>query len=80
MLQRYAYARYITNLNYINSNNPNDPDSQTILNCLIDKYKVQIEQTGLTGALPFNYDKNLRLPIPSKELQNNPYMIGNSAN
>lgn len=61
-------------------NNPNDPDSQTILNCLIDKYKVQIEQTGLTGALPFNYDKNLRLPIPSKELQNNPYMIGNSAN
>ena len=34
MLQRYAYARYITNLNYINSNKTghiNAPQSRSVL-------------------------------------------------
>jgi hypothetical protein len=61
-------------------NNPNDPDKGSILNSLVDKHKVQIEQTGLTGAIPFNYDRHLRLPIPTGELQTNPNMNGNSAN
>lgn len=61
-------------------NNPNDPDHTTILKCLVDKNKVQTEQTGSTGVLPFDYEKHFRVPIPSKELQNNPKMHGNSAN
>jgi len=61
-------------------NNPNDPDRTTVLNCLTDKYKVQIEQTGMTGAQPFNYDKHSIIAIPSTELQNNPKMKGNKAN
>lgn len=61
-------------------NNPNDPDHSTVLNCLADKYKVQIEQTGMTGAQPFNYDKHSIVAIPSTELQNNPKMKGNKAN
>lgn len=61
-------------------NNPNDPDHNTVLDCLVNKCKVQIEQTGLVGAVPFDYKKHLRLPIPSVELQNNPSMHGNQAN
>ena len=61
-------------------NNPNDPDHNTVLDCLVNKCKVQIEQTGLVGAVPFDYKKHLRLPIPSVELQNNPNMHGNQAN
>lgn len=61
-------------------NNPNDPDNSTVLNCLVDKYKVQIEQTGMMGAQPFNYDKHSIVAIPSTELQNNPMMKGNKAN
>ncbi|MCD8261300.1 MAG: hypothetical protein LUD15_07260 [Bacteroides sp.] len=61
-------------------NNPKNPDHSTVLNCLADKYKVQIEQTGLTGALPFDYNRHSVLPIPSTELQNNPNIRGNLAN
>lgn len=61
-------------------NNPNDPDRSAVLDCLVDKHKVQVEQTGLMGAVPFNYSKHLYLAIPSRELQNNPNMHGNSAN
>lgn len=61
-------------------NNPNDPDQSTVLNTLADKYKVQIEQTGMKGALAFDYNKHSILAIPSTELQNNPSMKGNKAN
>jgi hypothetical protein len=61
-------------------NNPNDPDKNIILNSLINKSKIQIEQTGLTGTIPFDYNRHLRLPIPTNELQTNPNMHGNSAN
>jgi hypothetical protein len=61
-------------------NNPNDPDRTAILNSLVDKHKVQIEQTGLTGAIPFNYEKHSILPIPASELQTNPNMKPNAAN
>ncbi len=61
-------------------NNPNDPDQPIILDCLKDKHKVQIAQTGLTGALSFDYNKHSLVPIPSTELQNNPSMKGNKAN
>jgi hypothetical protein len=61
-------------------NNPNDPDKDIILNSLINKHRVQVEQTGLTGAIPFDYNKHLRMPIPSSELSTNPNMHGNSAN
>ncbi|MDR1551913.1 MAG: RagB/SusD family nutrient uptake outer membrane protein [Prevotellaceae bacterium] len=61
-------------------NNPNDTDKNIILNSLIDKHKVQIEQTGLTGAIPFDYSRHSLLPIPTGELQTNPHMNGNSAN
>ncbi|MDR3227476.1 MAG: RagB/SusD family nutrient uptake outer membrane protein [Prevotellaceae bacterium] len=61
-------------------NNPNDPDRNIILNSLVDKYKMQIEQTGLTGTVPFDYNRHLRMPIPAGELQTNPNMHGNSAN
>jgi hypothetical protein len=62
-------------------NNPVDPDHSVIVgNSLGNKDKVQIAQTGLTGAAPFNYTKHLRLPIPTGELQTNPNMHGNSAN
>lgn len=61
-------------------NNPNDPDHATVLNCLVDKHKVQVEQTGMMGAQPFNYEKHSIMAIPSTELQNNPMMKGNRAN
>lgn len=61
-------------------NNPNDPDATTILNTLVNKNAVQVAQTGLTGTIPFNYNRHLRLPIPSQELTTNPNMVGNAAN
>ncbi|MDR2497494.1 MAG: RagB/SusD family nutrient uptake outer membrane protein [Tannerellaceae bacterium] len=61
-------------------NNPNDPDKAQVLNALVDKHKVQVEQTGLAGAIPFNYDKHLRLPIPTGELQTNPNINASFAN
>lgn len=61
-------------------NNPNDPDQSSILNNLIHKNELQVEQTGLTGTVTFNYEKYLRVPIPSSELSTNPNMHGNSAN
>lgn len=61
-------------------NNPSDPDQSIVLNCLADKYKVQIEQTGLQGALAFDYNKHSLIAIPSAELLNNPNMKGNKAN
>lgn len=61
-------------------NNPNDPDWSSILNNLIHKNELQVEQTGLTGTVTFNYEKHLRVPIPSSELSTNPNMHGNSAN
>lgn len=61
-------------------NNPNDPDQSIVLKSLESNPKIQVEQTGMTGALPFNYSKHARVPIPAAELQNNPGMKGNSAN
>jgi hypothetical protein len=61
-------------------NNPNDPDASTILVSLEKKYLVQIEQTELSGAIAFDYDKHKILPIPSRELSSNPNMKPNVAN
>lgn len=61
-------------------NNTSDPDAPTILKTLVNKNAVQMAQTGLTGTIPFDYNKHLRLPIPSQELTTNPNMIGNAAN
>ena len=47
---------------------------------LAKKKDIQIYQTGLTGTVPFNYSRHLRVPIPSQELTTNPNMSGNSAN
>ena len=61
-------------------NNPNDPDAASILNNLINKNALQVEQTGLTGTIQFSYKKHLRVPIPSSELSTNTNMKGNDAN
>ena len=61
-------------------NNTNDPDAANILDNLAKKKDIQIYQTGLTGTVPFNYSRHLRVPIPSQELTTNPNMSGNSAN
>ncbi len=61
-------------------NNPNDPDASSVLDNLVNKNAIQVDQTGLTGTKAFNYSKNLRVPIPSSELTTNPKMKGNSAN
>lgn len=61
-------------------NNTADPDHSTVIDGLSKKYKIQEYQTSLTGPVPFNYEKNKVLPIPSKELEVNPNMHGNSAN
>lgn len=61
-------------------NNTADPDQSTVLNGLVNKYKVQEYQTSLAGPVPFNYERNRVLPIPSRELEVNPNMQGNSAN
>jgi hypothetical protein len=80
----YSVELFMEGWRFFNSmrwyNNSNDPDRDIVLKSYVDKHKVQIEQTGLTGAIPFNYDKHLRLPIPTGELQTNPNMRGNSAN
>lgn len=61
-------------------NNTADPDQSTVLNGLVNKYKIQEYQTSLAGPVPFNYERNRVLPIPSRELEVNPNMQGNSAN
>ena len=61
-------------------NNTADPDHTTVLDGLVNKYKVQEYQTSLTGPVPFNYEKHHLLPIPGRELDVNPNMHGNSAN
>lgn len=61
-------------------NNTADPDHTNVIDGLVNKYKVQEYQTSLTGPVPFNYEKNRILPIPSRELEVNPNMHGNSAN
>lgn len=61
-------------------NNTADPDHTNVIDGLVNKYKVQEYQTSLTGPVPFNYEKNHILPIPSRELEVNPNMHGNSAN
>lgn len=61
-------------------NNTADPDQSTVLDGLVNKYKVQEYQTSLTGPVPFNYERNRVLPIPGRELDVNPNMHGNSAN
>lgn len=61
-------------------NNTADPDHATVLDGLVNKYKVQEYQTSLTGPVPFNYEKHHLLPIPGRELDVNPNMHGNSAN
>lgn len=80
----YSVELYLEGWRFFNLmrwyNNPNDPDHAEVLNCLVEKGKVQTEQTGYTDVLPFDYTKHLRVPIPSNELQNNPNMHGNSAN
>ncbi|MDR1371752.1 MAG: RagB/SusD family nutrient uptake outer membrane protein [Dysgonamonadaceae bacterium] len=80
----YSVELFMEGWRFFNSmrwyNNPNDPDRDAVLRSYVDKYKVQIEQTGLTGTVPFDYNKHLRLPIPTGELQTNPNMHGNSAN
>lgn len=62
------------------NNNPNDPDASSILDNLKNKNALQVEQTGLTGTIPFTYQRHLRMPIPSSELSTNSNMKGNSAN
>lgn len=61
-------------------NNTADPDRESVLDGLVNKYKIQEYQTALTGPVPFSYEKNHLLPIPSKELDVNPNIHGNSAN
>lgn len=61
-------------------NNPSDPDASTVLDNLVNKNAIQIEQTGLTGTIPFAYARHLRVPIPSSELSTNSNMKGNPAN
>jgi hypothetical protein len=61
-------------------NNPNDPDHNTVIDGLRNKYKIQAYQTNLTGPVEFRYEKNHILPIPSSELNVNPNMKPNSAN
>jgi hypothetical protein len=61
-------------------NNPQDPDASSVLNNLVKKYEVQSMQMGVTGGVPFNYDKHRLVPIPTNELQTNPNMRGNAAN
>ncbi|GHV04397.1 glycan metabolism protein RagB [Bacteroidia bacterium] len=61
-------------------NNPADPDHTTVINGLVNKYKIQEHQTLLTGPVAFRYEKNHILPIPATELSVNPNMKPNSAN
>lgn len=61
-------------------NNPNDPDRESVLDNLKNKNAIQVEQTNLTGTQTFNYERHLRVPIPSTELTTNTNMHGNSAN
>ena len=61
-------------------NNPSDPDVSLVLDNLKNKNALQVEQTGLTGTIPFTYQRHLRMPIPSSELSTNSNMKGNSAN
>ena len=61
-------------------NNPNDPDSESMLDNLKNKGAMQEEQTNLEGTVTFDYSRHLRLPIPSTELSTNTNMHGNSAN
>lgn len=61
-------------------NNPNDPDQASVLDNLKNKNNLQMEQTGLDGTQEFNYERHLRVPIPTTELSTNSNMHGNSAN
>ncbi|MDR1331092.1 MAG: RagB/SusD family nutrient uptake outer membrane protein [Tannerella sp.] len=80
----YSAELYLEGWRFFNlmrwHNNPADPDASSVLSNLAGKHLMQATQMGITGGVPFNYEKHHLVPIPTNELQTNPKMKGNSAN